>query len=412
MIRDHVIESHQLVPAAGRVPDRRLHRRCRLPDLSYIELGAGNGGIVLDISEGGLAFQAVTALATDGSPLPIRFQLPRSADWVEAGGRPVWASESGTEAALQFINLPPQARNRLRDWISAQNPDHEPPRAAPPHAKKTIAPARAPFASASAANADFDSPAAGLAALMGDLFQHRFTAPILLGIVVLLSFALGASVADIWRLRHTPAEKPAQTQAAAPQSAPPAAAGAAGATQSPATAGPSSPSVPASRAKSSPPATPSPAPPRLPVSSAASVASPSTGANPESIIAGAIEAPEKAISASSSIAITSRRSVPLPASAYSSKGQPPSVNIVTVLDHVDPFYPPEAIAKRIEGTILLRASISRDGVVTAVEPLSGPAELYPSAIAAVRSWRYKPTYVNGHAVATTDQLRITYRLPH
>ena len=121
---------------------------------------------------------------------------------------------------------------------------------------------------------------------------------------------------------------------------------------------------------------------------------------------------EHSISASATTAITSRRAVSL----AGVKGAPtelgPSFHFGALTDHTEPSYPPEAIDQGIEGTVELTVAIGKDGSVVDVDATSGPNVLIPPTIAAVRIWHYKPTYVNGHAVETSDTLRITFRLPH
>jgi len=55
--------------------ERRLHPRHRIQTLAYVDLGEDNGGIVLNISEAGLALQAAITLADEELP-HLRIQLP------------------------------------------------------------------------------------------------------------------------------------------------------------------------------------------------------------------------------------------------------------------------------------------------------------------------------------------------
>jgi hypothetical protein len=59
-----------------RTPERRLRPRKQLW-FPCIQLGAANGGIILDISESGLAMRAARSVADD-QLLAIRFQLSES----------------------------------------------------------------------------------------------------------------------------------------------------------------------------------------------------------------------------------------------------------------------------------------------------------------------------------------------
>ncbi|MGA8111984.1 MAG: TonB family protein [Acidobacteriaceae bacterium] len=75
-----------------------------------------------------------------------------------------------------------------------------------------------------------------------------------------------------------------------------------------------------------------------------------------------------------------------------------------------PLYPAIARAARIEGTVVLALTIGPDGSVRDVRALSGPVLLEPSAVDAVRSWRYRPWLVAGHAVPFTTQFSIDFKL--
>jgi TonB family protein len=102
-------------------PDRRVHVRRPAPSLAYLDLGENNGGIILNISEGGLAVTSAAPLYADGLP-GMRFQLPGSSDWLEVSGGIAWISKSKREAGLRFVDLSEGARNRIRGWILSEAP--------------------------------------------------------------------------------------------------------------------------------------------------------------------------------------------------------------------------------------------------------------------------------------------------
>jgi cell division septation protein DedD len=95
-------------------PERRLHPRKQLL-FPWIQLGVDNGGIVLNISESGLAMQAVKSLV-DGELRAMRFQLPESQTWIETRGRIAWIGASKHTAGVEFVGLPEEARYRIRQW--------------------------------------------------------------------------------------------------------------------------------------------------------------------------------------------------------------------------------------------------------------------------------------------------------
>ena len=102
-------------------PDRRAHRRSHANRLAYVQLGDENGGIALNISEGGLAITTAEILTSDYLP-SMRFQLPRSDVWMVARGEVAWASPSKKEAGIQFVDLADSDREKIRNWIANNDP--------------------------------------------------------------------------------------------------------------------------------------------------------------------------------------------------------------------------------------------------------------------------------------------------
>ena len=103
------------------IAERRLHARRQDIALAYVEIGESNGGIILNISEGGLVLTAAEPLPDDCLPL-MRFQLPGSSDWIEASGEVAWISESKREAGMRFVDISEDARNRIKNWMPSESP--------------------------------------------------------------------------------------------------------------------------------------------------------------------------------------------------------------------------------------------------------------------------------------------------
>jgi protein TonB len=101
------------------VPERRIHARRRVASLEYVDLGGGNGGIIINLGEDGMYVQAVGGLIDADLPL-IAFRVPESGYRVETGGRIIWIGESKKDAGIQFVNLPEEARAKIREWISSE----------------------------------------------------------------------------------------------------------------------------------------------------------------------------------------------------------------------------------------------------------------------------------------------------
>src|SRR5271163_2116093 len=101
------------------IPDRRARARQRVSSIACVKIGESNGGIVVNVSEGGLALSAVEALSVENLP-PVRIQPPRSREWTEVGAQIAWISESKKEAGIRFVNLTEDSRARIAEWVSAE----------------------------------------------------------------------------------------------------------------------------------------------------------------------------------------------------------------------------------------------------------------------------------------------------
>ena len=81
-----------------------------------------------------------------------------------------------------------------------------------------------------------------------------------------------------------------------------------------------------------------------------------------------------------------------------------------LLRQTRPQYPPLARQARIQGTVKLSAVIAKDGTIQKLEVTSGHPLLVPSALAAVKQWRYKPTLLNGEAVEVLTNIDVNFTL--
>jgi len=77
--------------------------------------------------------------------------------------------------------------------------------------------------------------------------------------------------------------------------------------------------------------------------------------------------------------------------------------------HKDPDYPTAARQLGAHGQVLLEATIGRDGKVIAVKVLSGHPLLAQAAKAAVMTWRYRPTLLDGQPVENTTQISLEFK---
>ena len=81
-----------------------------------------------------------------------------------------------------------------------------------------------------------------------------------------------------------------------------------------------------------------------------------------------------------------------------------------LIHRVQPDYPPPARQFRIQGLVVLRAMISRDGAIEDLQVLSGPPMLVKAAVEAVRQWRYRPYELNGEPVEVETEVKVNFVL--
>ncbi len=78
---------------------------------------------------------------------------------------------------------------------------------------------------------------------------------------------------------------------------------------------------------------------------------------------------------------------------------------------VDPVYPPEGLAQKLQGPVVLQALVGRDGSVEDLKIVRGYFVLGRAAIAAVKQWRFQPSTLNGHAASMQTVITINFSYP-
>lgn len=81
-----------------------------------------------------------------------------------------------------------------------------------------------------------------------------------------------------------------------------------------------------------------------------------------------------------------------------------------LLHRITPTYPVIAKHLGIQGTVVIHAIISRTGTIERVEDVSGPPLLRAAAVAAVKSWLYRPYRLNGNPVEVETQITVNFVL--
>ena len=82
-----------------------------------------------------------------------------------------------------------------------------------------------------------------------------------------------------------------------------------------------------------------------------------------------------------------------------------------LLERVEPNYPAPAVRAGLQGSVVLRAWIGKDGKIEDVKLIRGSLLLGEAAYYAVKQWRYKPYLLNGQAVEAQTYVTVNFRLP-
>jgi Gram-negative bacterial TonB protein C-terminal/PilZ domain len=125
-------ERHTAVEASHPRRDRRLQTRATLTSCAYSALDDSNGGIVLNISETGMAVAAATPLLVADYLPYTRFRLPNIEQRIKVSAQVVWLAESKKTVGIRFVDLTAEARNQIANWIACEKRSAEVQGAAPP----------------------------------------------------------------------------------------------------------------------------------------------------------------------------------------------------------------------------------------------------------------------------------------
>jgi protein TonB len=77
---------------------------------------------------------------------------------------------------------------------------------------------------------------------------------------------------------------------------------------------------------------------------------------------------------------------------------------------VRPNYPLLARQMKVQGSVILQALISKDGVIQNLRVVSGPRILASAAQDAVRQWHFKPHYEGSEAVETQAKITVNFTI--
>jgi TonB family protein len=81
-----------------------------------------------------------------------------------------------------------------------------------------------------------------------------------------------------------------------------------------------------------------------------------------------------------------------------------------IVTKVPPEYPQDGKDQRIQGAVVMRVNIDKEGNVSNIQLISGHPLLAPAAIEAVKQWKYKSYLLNGMPVEVETQVTVNFTL--
>src|SRR5215467_1609097 len=107
------------------------------PDqLVYLELGSGNGGMLLSASEDGFRFRAVSPLRPNGL-MPFAFSFDGSVR-LQGVGEVEWVEDDGKSGGMRFVEVSPEFRVALNKWLALDSRSGRSGREVTPAAATTL----------------------------------------------------------------------------------------------------------------------------------------------------------------------------------------------------------------------------------------------------------------------------------
>jgi TonB family protein len=101
------------------ISSRRHIRHIVSPSVFVVLDGASSGGILYDICEDGVALDIVGPDLRDQQVI-VEFDLPGSGHHLNAMGRIIWKNDSSKRLGLQFMDLPATSRRLINQWLSVK----------------------------------------------------------------------------------------------------------------------------------------------------------------------------------------------------------------------------------------------------------------------------------------------------
>jgi PilZ domain len=114
-----VSTSAQQFPGQTQIHERRAHPRVLPRTLIYVACGESNGGMVLNVSDDGMAISMAIPVGDEAySNLHVR--MNGLAQSVEVHGRMAWTTKSKKRGGIHLVDISDEQRGRIREWLAEE----------------------------------------------------------------------------------------------------------------------------------------------------------------------------------------------------------------------------------------------------------------------------------------------------
>ncbi len=124
-----------------------------------------------------------------------------------------------------------------------------------------------------------------------------------------------------------------------------------------------------------------------------------------------VEPPSLATSGGGSSALAPLLGSPVSSPQLSQGAVSKGVSGGRLTHRVSPTYPSQALLMRLQGKVILEATIVEDGTLHDLKVVQGHPVLAKSALQAVERWRYTPYQMDGRPVKTQTTITVDFKLP-
>jgi hypothetical protein len=101
------------------IHERRSHLRVLPKTLIYVACGESNGGMVLNVSDDGMAISMAIPVGDEAySSLYVR--MNGLAQSIEVRGRMAWTTKSKKRAGIQLVDVSDEQRGHIREWLGQE----------------------------------------------------------------------------------------------------------------------------------------------------------------------------------------------------------------------------------------------------------------------------------------------------